>query len=70
MNWYTEKLNDDSYLIDSGEVVVGSINKVGDRWFVEVLWSGPSGDIKGDFSDYRLALAFVEGVEKGMMAES
>lgn len=64
MSWHTTSLDPGDILIQNGDVVVGSVRRQGGRWFVEVLWSGPGGDIKGEFSDYPQALAFVEGAEK------
>lgn len=67
--WHTVALSDGGeLLVQRGNVVVGTIILKGNRWHVEVLWSGPSGDIKGNFSSELQALAFVEGVEKAMAA--
>jgi hypothetical protein len=32
--------------ITNGNLAVGSIVKIGNKWLVEILWSGPTGDIK------------------------
>lgn len=63
------------YVLESGETmvvmhgnrVVGSV-VYRERWHVEILWSGPTGDIKGDFADRYQAFAFVQGVEETLMA--
>jgi len=34
------------------------------KWLVEILWSGPTGDIKFEAENITAALAFVKGVEK------
>lgn len=74
MSWHTS-INGDVGLIFNGPIVVGSIEQ-GTRggigltkpeekyWRVQVLWSGPGGDIEGEFSELSRALCFIEGVEK------
>lgn len=66
--WYTEEIGPDILLIKNGGVVIGSIALVGGTWSAEILWTGPNGDIKSEFSGYLQALAFVQGVEHAMMA--
>lgn len=74
MSWHTTSLDPGDILIQNGDVVVGSIRNIAvpplmaAAWRVEILWSGPGGDIKGGFSDYTSALAFVEGIEKTLAA--
>jgi hypothetical protein len=69
MAWHTEGTGN-SIVIRNGNRVVGSIVKgdICNRWFVEILWSRPGSDIKGEFASYNMALAFVEGVEKTFAA--
>ena len=50
--------------ITSDNRAIGSIVKVGTKWLVEILWSGPAGDIKFEAENITAALAFVKGVEK------
>jgi hypothetical protein len=50
------------------DTVAGSICRVGDHWHVEILWSGPTGDIVYDAPSLPLALAFLDGVEKAFEA--
>jgi hypothetical protein len=66
--WHTYQQGEDAFLIIHGNRVVGSIVRREARWHVEILWSGPSGDIKGHSKDYASALAFVNGVEQTLMA--
>ena len=67
--WFTDASNSDNILIMTGDRVIGSIIRTPTgRWRVEILWSGPTGDITGDFIEYRIALAFVEGAEKTFAA--
>lgn len=72
--WYTVQVGTSS-LIQSGDVVVGSIaerERAGTFYardfLVEIMWSGPGGDITGEFRTKEEALAFVEGVEKTLIA--
>lgn len=69
--WHTVQQGEDAYLILHSNRIVGSIVRREDtaKWRVEILWSGPSGDIIGDsFGQYVQALAFVQGVEQTLMA--
>ena len=50
--------------ITSDNRAIGSIVKVGTKWLVEILWSGPTGDIKFEAENITAALAFIKGVEK------
>ena len=50
--------------ITSDNRAIGSIIKAGNKWLVEILWSGPTGDIKFDSDSIAAALAFIKGVEK------
>jgi hypothetical protein len=50
--------------ITSDDRAIGSIVKVGNKWLVEILWSGPTGDIKFEAESITGALAFINGVEK------
>lgn len=66
MTWYTDGVSE---LITDGNRVVGSCvckPTVGkeDTWRVEIMWSGPGGDIVGDFDSFEKALAFIHGVEQ------
>jgi hypothetical protein len=63
MSWHTDKRNEITSLIMDDERLVGSICREGEMWKVEILWSGPGGDITGSFAEYKSALAFVKGVE-------
>lgn len=72
--WHTEEIEPGDVLIQNGHVIVGSIKCIVgtpgrfSSWSVEILWSGPGGDIKSEFSDHAQALAFVQGVEKTITA--
>lgn len=66
--WSTAEIGPDIVLIQTGDIVIGSIVHMPPKWHVEVIWSGPGGDIKGQFEEYTSALAFVEGVEKTIKA--
>ena len=46
--------------------VVGSIDQVFQTWRVDVLWSGPGGDISFEAASVQHAEAFVRGVEQTM----
>jgi hypothetical protein len=50
--------------ITNGNLAVGSIVKIGNKWLVEILWSGPTGDIKFESDSIAAAMGFIEGVEK------
>lgn len=70
MSWKIEKAYNKMHLItrDDG-VVAGSIVQASEhRWFVEVLWSGPGGDIVYEAPSMAAAEAFVAGV--GAMFEA
>jgi len=77
MTWHTNELSPGSLLVQDGNRVVGSINRIAgddasapslDRWRVEILWGDGGGDITFEGSDYTHALAFVEGVERTLAA--
>lgn len=68
MSWETDEITPDAILIVDGNVIVGSMARADGVWVIEILWSGPSGDIKADFKSYDAALAFVRGVEKTVVA--
>jgi hypothetical protein len=69
MKFQTEEIDATTVLIKRDEnLVAGSIGRVGDHWHVEILWSGPTGDIVYDAPSLPAALAFVAGVEKAMEA--
>jgi hypothetical protein len=50
--------------ITNGNRALGSIVKVGNKWLVEILWSGPTGGIKFESESITAALAFIKGVEQ------
>ena len=53
-------------LIINGPLVAGSIQQVGEKWHVEILWSGVTGgDITFDGPTLESALALVEAIEAG-----
>jgi hypothetical protein len=61
----------DSRLILNGDRVAGSVVRRDDNaagWHVEVLWSGPTGDITYDAPTMLAATAFIQGVEKALEA--
>ncbi len=65
--WNTKQIGSESYLIECGDVVMGSIVLVQhQKWTVEIMCAGDSGDITADFSTYENALVFVQGVEAGL----
>lgn len=66
--WHIEEIEPGEALIQNGHVIVGSIKRIGVVWFVEILWSGPGGDIKTTCDEYGQVTAFVEGVEKTLAA--
>jgi hypothetical protein len=69
MKFQTEQLDETMVLIKRDEnTLSGSICRVRDHWHVEVLWSGPTGDIVYDAPSLPAALAFVDGVEKAFEA--
>jgi hypothetical protein len=69
MKFQTTELTATTILIERDEhVVAGSIVRVGDHWHVEILWSGPEGDIVYDTPTLAAALAFVDGVGEGFEA--
>ena len=62
MKFQTEQLDETMVLIKRDEnTLSGSICRVRDHWHVEVLWSGPTGDIVYDAPSLPAALAFVDG---------
>lgn len=69
MKFQTEQLDETTVLIKRDEnTIAGSIGRVGDHWHVEILWSGPTGDIVHDVPSLPAALAFIAGVEKAFEA--
>ena len=53
-------------LIMNGPLVAGSIQQHGEKWHVEITWSGVTGgDITFDGPTLESALAFVEAIEAG-----
>jgi hypothetical protein len=62
----TEQIDETTLLIKRDEnVLAGSICRVGDlHWHVEILWSGPTGDIVYDAPSLAAAKAFTAGVEQ------
>ena len=65
----TEQVDETMALIKRDEnIVAGSICRVGHRWHVEILWSGPTGDIAYDAASLPAAMAFVAGVEQAFAA--
>lgn len=69
MTFTTKELTATTVLIMRDEnVLAGSIARVGDHWHVEILWSGPEGDIVYDAPTLAAALAFVDGVGEGFDA--
>ena len=69
MKFQTEQVDETTVLIKRDEnIVAGSICRAGDRWHVEVLWSGPTGDIAYDAPSLAAAMAFVAGVEQAFLA--
>jgi hypothetical protein len=69
MNFRTEQVDETTVLIKRDEnTLAGSIGRVGDHWHVEILWSGPTGDIVYDAPGLPSALAFIAGVEKAFEA--
>lgn len=67
MNWRVEGHGDDLMILD-GSRLVGSMRKQAPGWRIEVLWSGPSGDITFHAATMPEALAFLAGVEKAFTA--
>jgi hypothetical protein len=54
--------------IASDNRAIGSIVKVGNKWLVEILWGGPTGDIKFESDSIAAAMGFIKGVEKAFEA--
>lgn len=70
MAWELKGDGDDR-LIMNGALLVGSVRLQGGTmrgWRVEVLWSGPGGDITYDAPSITAAQAFVCGVERTLDA--
>jgi len=64
-----EQVDDTTVLIRRAEsAIAGSIGRVGDHWHIEILWSGPTGDIVYDAPSLPTAMALIAGVEKAMEA--
>lgn len=57
-------------LIYSGNRLVGSMVYFHDvqKWRVEILWTGLTGDIKFETVSSAVAIGFIEGVEKAFKA--
>jgi N-acetylglucosamine-6-phosphate deacetylase len=69
MKFNVEQQGKDLALImRDGNTVAGSIAKVDDKWRVEFMWTGPTGDITYEATSMPAALAFVDGVEKTLDA--
>jgi hypothetical protein len=70
MKFQIEKVDETMHLIKRDEnVVAGSLCRVGDhRWHVEILWSGPTGDIKYDAASLQAAVGFIDGVARAFEA--
>lgn len=70
MNFQTEQLDDGTVMIkrQNGDILAGSICRIDDHWHVEILWSGPTGDIVFDAPSLPAALAFVAGVSETFKA--
>ncbi|WP_156438761.1 hypothetical protein [Bradyrhizobium valentinum] len=70
MMWETKDGGDDTWLIQNGPLVVGSIRRApGEGTYrVEIMWGGPTGDIIFEAPTMTTALAFVAGVEKAFEA--
>jgi hypothetical protein len=68
MTLKTEQVDADTVLISRETTVAGSICRVGDHWHVEILWSGPGGDIMHDAPSLPAAMSFVAGVERAFEA--
>jgi hypothetical protein len=63
-----EQIDVDTVLLSRETTVAGSVCRVGDHWHVEILWSGPGGDIAYDAPSMPAAMAFVAGVERAFEA--
>lgn len=64
MSWtYNESLG---LIMRDDNIVVGSIQRVGENWRIEIPWS--TGDIVFETPSMVAAMAFIEGVEKGWAA--
>ena len=59
MTW---QVHQDGPILD-GDRVVGSMVPRGKLWCVEILWSGPGGDIIYRTDTHSSAIAFILGVE-------
>jgi len=58
-----EQSGPDTFLIiRDGGTIAGSIARVGEQWRVEILWSGPGGDITFQDASLPRVLSFVDGV--------
>lgn len=68
MIWEVVELTSDTFLVQDGHVIVGSMAHADGKWMVEILWSGPSGDIRFSGTTKIGALAFIEGVQKTTLA--
>ena len=68
VSWRVEGKGDDLMILN-GSTIVGSVRKQARAgWRIEVLWSGPSGDINFHAMTMSEALAFIAGVEKAFTA--
>ena len=68
MSWALDELTPTTFVIQDNAIIVGSIAEIDNRWMVEIMWGGPTGDIQGAFGSMELARAFIEGVEKTVTA--
>lgn len=64
MTW---QLHQEGLILD-GDRLVGSMMPDKGRWRVEIMWSGPGGDIVYETEVHAAALAFIIGVEKTVAA--
>jgi hypothetical protein len=70
VSWIVSGDGDSRFILD-GDRLVGSVWRRDDNaagWRVEVLWSGPAGDISYDAPTMLAATAFIYGVEKALEA--
>lgn len=68
LSWNTREVSRTTTLIECGNVLIGSIVQNEAKTFnIEIMWSGPGGDLTSETPNYLCALSFIEGVEKMMM---
>jgi hypothetical protein len=67
MKFKIERVDETKLLIIRDEATLsGSICRDGDRWHVEITWSGPGGDIVYDAPSLPAAIAFVDGIGEAL----